>query len=78
MELLSFAYVQLIKSWCFCQIDVFPVWNAWGHALNRMEHYAQARVKFKYESLHMPLYFVCKNDISLRFIPGCAHPLFLV
>lgn len=30
------------------QIDVFPVWNAWGHALIRMEHYAQARVKFKY------------------------------
>ncbi|KAG8657349.1 hypothetical protein MANES_03G064200v8 [Manihot esculenta] len=30
-----------------CKIDVFPVWNAWGHALNRMEHYAQARVKFK-------------------------------
>jgi len=32
----------------FSQIDVFPVWNAWGHALIRMEHYAQARVKFKY------------------------------
>ncbi|CAH9122192.1 unnamed protein product [Cuscuta epithymum] len=30
-----------------CKIDVFPVWNAWGHALLRMEHYAQARVKFK-------------------------------
>ncbi|KAJ6915056.1 hypothetical protein NC651_017130 [Populus alba x Populus x berolinensis] len=30
-----------------CKIDVFPVWNAWGHALIRMEHYAQARVKFK-------------------------------
>ncbi|KAI8568864.1 hypothetical protein RHMOL_Rhmol02G0233700 [Rhododendron molle] len=29
-----------------CRIDVFPVWNAWGHALIRMEHYAQARVKF--------------------------------
>ncbi|KAF3446015.1 hypothetical protein FNV43_RR11193 [Rhamnella rubrinervis] len=30
-----------------CKIDVFPVWNAWGHALIRMDHYAQARVKFK-------------------------------
>ncbi|KAL5975523.1 hypothetical protein ACLOJK_019847 [Asimina triloba] len=30
-----------------CKINAFPVWNAWGHALIRMEHYAQARVKFK-------------------------------
>ncbi|WOL00352.1 hypothetical protein Cni_G09065 [Canna indica] len=30
-----------------CKIDAFPVWSAWGHALIRMEHYAQARVKFK-------------------------------
>ncbi|OEL36388.1 hypothetical protein BAE44_0002592 [Dichanthelium oligosanthes] len=30
-----------------CKIDAFPVWVAWGHALVRMEHYAQARVKFK-------------------------------
>ncbi|XP_031374174.1 uncharacterized protein LOC116188838 isoform X3 [Punica granatum] len=30
-----------------CKIDVFPVWNAWGHALLKMERYAQARVKFK-------------------------------
>ncbi|KAI4316248.1 hypothetical protein L6164_024246 [Bauhinia variegata] len=30
-----------------CKIDVFPVWSAWGHALLRMEHYGQARVKFK-------------------------------
>ncbi|CAL0305695.1 unnamed protein product [Lupinus luteus] len=30
-----------------CKIDIFPVWNAWGHALIRMEHYGQARVKFK-------------------------------
>ncbi|XP_039118557.1 uncharacterized protein LOC120254523 isoform X2 [Dioscorea cayenensis subsp. rotundata] len=30
-----------------CKIDAFPVWNSWGHALIRMEHYAQARVKFK-------------------------------
>uniref|UniRef100_A0A0E0FNZ9 ZFYVE26-like TPR repeats domain-containing protein n=1 Tax=Oryza nivara TaxID=4536 RepID=A0A0E0FNZ9_ORYNI len=28
-------------------IDAFPVWVAWGHALVRMEHYSQARVKFK-------------------------------
>ncbi|KAL6985377.1 hypothetical protein U1Q18_018753 [Sarracenia purpurea var. burkii] len=30
-----------------CKIDGFPVWNAWGHALIRMERYTQARVKFK-------------------------------
>ncbi|WVZ69871.1 hypothetical protein U9M48_018593 [Paspalum notatum var. saurae] len=30
-----------------CKIDALPVWVAWGHALVRMEHYAQARVKFK-------------------------------
>ncbi|XVE53696.1 hypothetical protein DITRI_Ditri03aG0023300 [Diplodiscus trichospermus] len=30
-----------------CKIDVFRVWNAWGHALIRMDRYAQARVKFK-------------------------------
>ncbi|KAF0930044.1 hypothetical protein E2562_027212 [Oryza meyeriana var. granulata] len=30
-----------------CKIDAFPVWVAWGHALVRMEHYSQARVKFK-------------------------------
>ncbi|KAJ3671098.1 hypothetical protein LUZ60_008524 [Juncus effusus] len=30
-----------------CKIDAFPVWKAWGLALIRMEHYAQARVKFK-------------------------------
>ncbi|CAN6456405.1 unnamed protein product [Victoria cruziana] len=30
-----------------CKIDAFRVWNAWGHALIRMERYAQARVKFK-------------------------------
>ncbi|MFS8030630.1 hypothetical protein Hanom_Chr17g01536291 [Helianthus anomalus] len=30
-----------------CKIDAFAVWNAWGLALIRMEHYAQARVKFK-------------------------------
>ncbi|KAK1299189.1 hypothetical protein QJS10_CPB14g01005 [Acorus calamus] len=28
-------------------IDSFPLWNAWGHALIRVEHYAQPRVKFK-------------------------------
>ncbi|KAK8581989.1 hypothetical protein V6N13_144978 [Hibiscus sabdariffa] len=30
-----------------CKIDVFPAWNAWGLALIQMEHYTQARVKFK-------------------------------
>ncbi|KAG8044887.1 hypothetical protein GUJ93_ZPchr0008g11794, partial [Zizania palustris] len=30
-----------------CKIDAFPVWVAWGHALVQMEHYSQARVKFK-------------------------------
>ncbi|CAN1162066.1 Zinc finger FYVE domain-containing protein 26 [Linum perenne] len=30
-----------------CKIDVVPVWNAWGHALIRIERYEQARVKFK-------------------------------
>ncbi|XP_078432242.1 zinc finger FYVE domain protein isoform X2 [Wolffia australiana] len=30
-----------------CKIDAFTVWNSWGHALLRIEHYAQARVKFK-------------------------------
>ncbi|GMI92528.1 hypothetical protein like AT2G25730 [Hibiscus trionum] len=30
-----------------CKIDAFPAWNAWGRALIQMEHYAQARVKFK-------------------------------
>ncbi|XP_024541382.1 uncharacterized protein LOC9656299 [Selaginella moellendorffii] len=30
-----------------CKIDVFPVWEAWGYALLRIEHYAQARLKFK-------------------------------
>ncbi|KAI0493860.1 hypothetical protein KFK09_023985 [Dendrobium nobile] len=30
-----------------CKIDGFPVWNAWGRALIQMEHYAQARIKFK-------------------------------
>ncbi|GMH10819.1 hypothetical protein Nepgr_012660 [Nepenthes gracilis] len=39
-----------------CQIDAFPVWNAWGHALLRIEHYDQARVKFK-QALQL-----CKND----------------
>lgn len=41
------SLVSLIYS-NFAQIDVFPVWNAWGHALIRMEHYPHARVKFKY------------------------------
>lgn len=30
-----------------CKVDAFYVWNAWGHALIRMEHYGHARPKFK-------------------------------
>ncbi|XP_020106086.1 uncharacterized protein LOC109722433 isoform X2 [Ananas comosus] len=41
-----------------CKIDAFPVWNAWGRALIRMEHYAQARVKYKQA---LQLY---KGDVS--------------
>lgn len=48
-QTLPFAMMWNINfCFCFSQIDVFPVWNAWGHALIRMEHYVQARVKFKY------------------------------
>lgn len=31
---------------------MFPVWNAWGHALIRMERYGHARVKFKYVNFY--------------------------
>ncbi|KAK1298984.1 hypothetical protein QJS10_CPB14g00978 [Acorus calamus] len=34
------------------KIYSFPVWNAWGHALIRVEPYAQARVKFK-QAFHL-------------------------
>ncbi|KAK1299183.1 hypothetical protein QJS10_CPB14g01009 [Acorus calamus] len=34
-------------TWLYICIDSFPLWNAWGHALIRVEHYAQPRVKFK-------------------------------
>ncbi|KAK3212905.1 hypothetical protein Dsin_017611 [Dipteronia sinensis] len=52
-----------------CKIDVFPVWNAWGHALIRMEHYAQARVKFKqalqlYKNDHAPVIMEIINTIE--------------
>ncbi|GAV76003.1 hypothetical protein CFOL_v3_19478 [Cephalotus follicularis] len=52
-----------------CKIDVFPVWNAWGHALIRMEHYAQARVKFKqalqlYKGDHAPVILDIINTIE--------------
>ncbi|KAK1298842.1 Glucan endo-1,3-beta-glucosidase 12 [Acorus calamus] len=40
-------YNMAIYTFKKCKIDSFPVWNAWGHALIRVEHYAQARVKFK-------------------------------
>ncbi|KAM7277130.1 hypothetical protein ACFE04_018996 [Oxalis oulophora] len=52
-----------------CKIDVFPVWNAWGHALLRMEHYAQARVKFKqalqlYKGDHAPVVLEIINTLE--------------
>ncbi|KAK1551145.1 hypothetical protein Q3G72_031043 [Acer saccharum] len=52
-----------------CKIDVFPVWNAWGHALIRMEHYTQARVKFKqalqlYKNDHAPVIMEIINTIE--------------
>ncbi|KAK1298833.1 hypothetical protein QJS10_CPB14g00999 [Acorus calamus] len=40
-------YNMVIYTCKKCKIDSFPVWNAWGHALIRVEHYAQACVKFK-------------------------------
>ncbi|KAK1299470.1 hypothetical protein QJS10_CPB14g00985 [Acorus calamus] len=45
-----FAHLRdrIIEDERYNMIDSFPVWNAWGHALIRVEHYAQARVKFKY------------------------------
>lgn len=45
--LISIVLLEILKSVLLLQIDYFPVWNAWGHALIRMEHYGQARVKFK-------------------------------
>lgn len=50
--------VKVMTTWYLPQIDVFPVWNAWGHALIRMEHYAQARVKFKYVEYMYTLNFI--------------------
>lgn len=46
-----------------CKIDVFPVWIAWGHALLRMEHYSQARVKF-IQALQLR-----KNDVDFHVAP---------
>ncbi|XP_074272051.1 uncharacterized protein LOC141595969 [Silene latifolia] len=46
-----------------CKIDVFPVWIAWGHALLRMEHYSQARVKF-IQALQLR-----KNDSDFHVAP---------
>ncbi|KAJ7536047.1 hypothetical protein O6H91_12G054900 [Diphasiastrum complanatum] len=40
-------YSMAVYTCTKCKIDVFPVWEAWGHALLRIEHYAQARLKFK-------------------------------
>lgn len=47
----SLTYFFLSNGNNLCKIDAFAVWNAWGLALIRMEHYAQARVKFKYAHL---------------------------
>lgn len=48
-----------------CKIDAFPVWNAWGHALIRIEHYAQARIKFKQA---LQLYKGDPSEIILEII----------
>ncbi|CAM6127643.1 unnamed protein product [Calypogeia fissa] len=40
-------YSMAVYTCTKCKIDALPVWDAWGHALLRIEHYAQARVKFK-------------------------------
>uniref|UniRef100_A0A0E0FP02 ZFYVE26-like TPR repeats domain-containing protein n=1 Tax=Oryza nivara TaxID=4536 RepID=A0A0E0FP02_ORYNI len=45
-------------------IDAFPVWVAWGHALVRMEHYSQARVKFKYGKLCLQALQQYKGDAT--------------
>ncbi|KAL3639525.1 hypothetical protein CASFOL_017432 [Castilleja foliolosa] len=43
-----------LRRLCVEKIEVVLVWNSWGHALIQMEHYAQARVKFKQAlQLHM-------------------------
>uniref|UniRef100_A0A0D9YB77 ZFYVE26-like TPR repeats domain-containing protein n=1 Tax=Oryza glumipatula TaxID=40148 RepID=A0A0D9YB77_9ORYZ len=47
-----------------CKIDAFPVWVAWGHALVRMEHYSQARVKFKYGKLCLQALQQYKGDAT--------------
>ncbi|KAG6474190.1 uncharacterized protein LOC122028060 isoform X1 [Zingiber officinale] len=45
--ILNERYSMAVYTCRKCKIDALPVWNAWGHALIRMEHYSQARVKFK-------------------------------
>ncbi|KAG6557384.1 hypothetical protein Mapa_000653 [Marchantia paleacea] len=40
-------YTMAVHTCTKCKIDALPVWEAWGHALLRIEHYAQARTKFK-------------------------------
>ncbi|CAI0408532.1 unnamed protein product [Linum tenue] len=52
-----------------CKIDVVPVWNAWGHALIRIERYEQARVKFRqalqsYKGDHTPFVLEIINTIE--------------
>ena len=53
------------------------MWNAWGHALIRMEHYAQARVKFKYvkfifhfsDLIFLVSFFTSNKVLFLFFFP---------
>ncbi|BBN06274.1 zinc finger FYVE domain-containing protein 26 [Marchantia polymorpha subsp. ruderalis] len=39
-------YTMAVHTCTKCKIDALPVWQAWGHALLRMERYPQARAKF--------------------------------
>ncbi|MCL7036661.1 hypothetical protein MKW94_010857 [Papaver nudicaule] len=48
-----------------CKINAFPVWSAWGLALIKMEHYSQARVKFKQA---LQLYKVDPAPVILEII----------
>ena len=51
IRIFNFFYLMVMVMSGSLEIDAFAVWNAWGLALIRMEHYAQARVKFKYVKL---------------------------
>ncbi|CAN6456406.1 unnamed protein product [Victoria cruziana] len=56
-----------------CKIDAFRVWNAWGHALIRMERYAQARVKFKYEHLARSAPTILDDSLSADAYLSVLH-----